>query len=219
MSNPRPYRSPLRQKQAGATRTQILEALIDMVNEVGASDLNIKDLAKRAGVSERTVYRHFADRRALVDGLFDHIDERADWPDLGTIEHVDQLPAILTRSYLSYDDHERETRALVLMNLDPGRTASVSQAHVAQSRELVARSFPDLAQEEAAGIGAMLNLLGSSRTWLRLLDGHGMSGRESARFVGWAVELIVAELRAGHPVPPAAVAAAPFTGDDRADGR
>ena len=74
----RSYHSPLREQQTRATRIQILEALIDLINDRGAHDLSIKDLAGRAGVSERTVYRHFADRRALLDGLVEHIGQTLD---------------------------------------------------------------------------------------------------------------------------------------------
>ena len=201
MSDQRPYKSPLREQQTLATHRQILEALIDTVNDVGAQDLNIRELASRACVSERTVYRHFADRTALIDGLFEHVDKHADWTSPADLNDVRDFRAAVEKGFLTYDEYERETRALVLMNLDPARTATRSREHVAMIRELVEMSFPSLSDTDAAGVSAVFNLLVSSRTWLRMLDGHGLNGVESSRFLGWVIDLIVAELEAGNTIP------------------
>ena len=201
VSDQRPYNSPLREQQALRTKEQICESLIDLISELGANDLNIKDLAQRAGVSERTVYRHFPDRSALIDGLFDHIDSHADWSDTDDIAGVGALRGAVEHNFGVYDSFERETRALVLMNLDPGRTAAASRRHVADIRSLVADRFPDLSNEDTTGVGALLNLLVSSRTWLRLLDAHGIAGAQSARYISWVVDLIISDLESGATIP------------------
>ena len=194
----RAYHSPLREQQARGTRAQILDALVDLINDVGAHDLNVKELARRAGVAERTVYRHFADRAALLDGLVEYLDETADWLGPGDIRTVDDVAPTLAKCFQVYDDFVRETRALVLMNLDPARTATRTRRHVEQIDELVATLFADLDDADRAGIAALFGLLLSSRTWLRMLDGNGLPGTESARYLGWLADLMIEAVESGR---------------------
>lgn len=201
MSEQRTYNSPLREEQARRTREQILDALVELISDVGAEELNIKDLATRAGVSERTVYRHFPDRQALRDGLFDSLDERTNWPDTKSVHSMAEIVPIAASSFRIYDANERSVRALVLMNLDPARTATESRRHVTDMHEIVTDEYPHLSEDEIAGVSAMVNLLVSSRTWLRFRDAHDLPGGESARFTTWALDLIRRELDAGHQVP------------------
>ena len=51
---------------AAAQREQILEAAVLVVGEGGIHHLTLRDVARRAGVSRRTVRLHFADRNQLV---------------------------------------------------------------------------------------------------------------------------------------------------------
>lgn len=197
-SSPRSYNSPLREQQAQATRDQILEGLIDLLNEAGPFEWNIRELAKRAGVAERTVYRHFPDRQALVDGLFSYIDARADWAGPHEVDRPTEFTRVIGRSWRAYGEFERETRAMVLMNLDPARTAQRSQRHVSDIQAIIQRGYPDLTEEQVVGVAAIFNLLASSRTWLRLLDGHGIASDDAFRFVSWACDVLVADLEAGH---------------------
>src|SRR5215472_1572236 len=59
----------LRARQTELTRDLILEALVDLVVERPLADFSLQDVADRAGVSLRTVYRHFASREALLEAL------------------------------------------------------------------------------------------------------------------------------------------------------
>lgn len=201
VSEQRSYKSPLREQQAKATREQILIALVDLVTDHGPHDLNIKDLATRANVSERTVYRHFPDRSALLDGLFDYLDEHADWMSPSDIHGPADLSRAVTEGWPKYDLAERETRALVLMNFDPARTATRSQQHVELFRGLIADGFPALDDRDVAGVAALYGLLASSRSWLRMLDGYGLSGTESSHYVGWLIDLMARELESGAEIP------------------
>src|SRR3954466_3603430 len=58
-SGARQYRSPLRGEQQQQTRERILEAAIALIAEDGLAELTVPGVAERAGVSLRTVYRHF----------------------------------------------------------------------------------------------------------------------------------------------------------------
>jgi AcrR family transcriptional regulator len=181
----RRYRSPLRDEQARRTRAQILDALIELVDAEGA-DVSINDLAERAGVATATVYRYFPNRPALLDGLADHLtDPDQDAPFDAALRSPHDLVAAIPAAFEGFDRSEAETRAFVLLNLDPARTATASRNHLRLITQGVRDAFPDHDQNDATADAGLLHLLGSSRTWLRLRDevglGPGQAGRAAQR--------------------------------------
>lgn len=57
-------------KRGDATRQQLLDAAAAVFVERGYAGATTKEIAGRAGVSEGTIYRHFADKRELFGAVF-----------------------------------------------------------------------------------------------------------------------------------------------------
>lgn len=72
MAGKRTYNSSLRAQQAEETRERILEAAVKLLGE-GAHRLTVPNVAREAGVAVPTVYRHFASKEDLEDGVADHV--------------------------------------------------------------------------------------------------------------------------------------------------
>ena len=76
----RRYDSPVRRQQVAETRERILGAASALVHGFPTWDwraLTFRAVAERAGVSERTVYRHFATERELRDAVMRRLEEEA----------------------------------------------------------------------------------------------------------------------------------------------
>lgn len=50
-------------------RDAIIEATLALIADSGLSNLTTKEIAERAGASEASIYYHFADKAALVEGV------------------------------------------------------------------------------------------------------------------------------------------------------
>ena len=72
----RSYTSPLRAEQAAATRDRVVDAAIDLLQEADPGAFGMQDVADRAGVALRTVYRAFPTKDDLLVGVLDAIKER-----------------------------------------------------------------------------------------------------------------------------------------------
>ena len=63
----------------GNLRVALLARAVEVVDERGAADLSLRELARDVGVSHAAPRRHFADRQALLDALavegFDRLGE------------------------------------------------------------------------------------------------------------------------------------------------
>ena len=59
----------LRAEQAELTRKRILDAAVEELSIGGMVSFSTAGVAKRAGISERTIYRHYPDRESLLAGL------------------------------------------------------------------------------------------------------------------------------------------------------
>jgi glycosyltransferase involved in cell wall biosynthesis len=71
MSNTPPGYSPtLRDRQKAATRDEILRAVGRKLEVASLEDLSFAEIAQEAGVGERTVYRHFPTREALLGAFW-----------------------------------------------------------------------------------------------------------------------------------------------------
>ncbi len=73
---PRGYRSKLREQQAEETRSRILDATARVMAR-GLASASVPAIAREAGVSVPTVYRHFGTKTDLFAALYPHMVYRA----------------------------------------------------------------------------------------------------------------------------------------------
>jgi TetR/AcrR family transcriptional regulator len=74
----------------GERRLQILQTLAAMLEQPGAERVTTASLAAKIGVSEAALYRHFASKAQMFEGLIDFVDQSV----IGLIRQVtDREPA------------------------------------------------------------------------------------------------------------------------------
>jgi AcrR family transcriptional regulator len=185
----RSYSSPLRDRQAAATRSVILEALGAELADGSVEDFSVARLARRAGVSERTVYRHFPTRETLLDGLSEWYNERvADFPDDVA---VDEIAPTIAQVFADFDAHESLARGVLA---SPGGREMRQHARAARLARLDAALAPVLKSadpERAAAARALNFALCSAQTWQSMRDEGGLDGATAGRAVARAIELIL----------------------------
>jgi AcrR family transcriptional regulator len=185
----RSYSSPLRDRQAAATRSVILEALGAELADGSVEDFSVARLARRAGVSERTVYRHFPTRETLLDGLSEWYNERvADFPDDVA---ADEIAPTIAQVFADFDAHESLARGVLA---SPGGREMRQHARAARLARLDAALAPVLKSadpERAAAARALIFALCSAQTWQSMRDEGGLDGATAGRAVARAIELIL----------------------------
>jgi AcrR family transcriptional regulator len=194
----RPYSSPLRDSQAQRTRDLILDALTSLLADLPAEEISTREIAERAGVSQATVYRHYPDRQALLEGLADRIDTAARADGSGPPRSLDELWARVVDDFARPEANAVEATAEALLNADPRRLSRASRARTDELRQLVATSLPDYDARDHLRITALLRSLYSVQTWLRMREEFGIPGAESGPVVGWAMKTLVDAIRAGQ---------------------
>jgi TetR/AcrR family transcriptional regulator len=82
---------PVRKRpKPGERRLQILQTLAAMLEQPGAERVTTAGLAAKIGVSEAALYRHFASKAQMFEGLIDFVDQSV----MGLIRQVtDREPA------------------------------------------------------------------------------------------------------------------------------
>ncbi len=73
VSDPAP--ASRKRPKPGERRTQILQALATMLEQPGADRITTAALAARLDVSEAALYRHFASKAQMFEGLIDFIEQ------------------------------------------------------------------------------------------------------------------------------------------------
>ena len=199
---PRPYHSPLREEQARRTRDLILDALIELLADRRADDITTREIAARAGVPPPTVYRHFPDRTALLEGITARGNELLDESAGGyAVGSIDEIGPRIEWLFATSDRHAVLMRAEALLNADPRRYVADTQRHSQEMLDVVAGAFPDLDEHQHAQVAGLLRCLGSSQSWLRMREEFGVPGVEAGRLVRWAVDTLIQAVRAGD-LPP-----------------
>ena len=196
----RPYSSPLRDTQAQRTRDLILDALTELLSERPAHEITTRAIAERAGVSQPTVYRHFPDRQALLEGLSDRITEiaAATGAALDRATTLDDLVATGAVGNALADEHAVLATAEALLNADPRRLSRASRARSDALRRMVADELPDYDERDQVRITALFRCIYSVQNWLRMREEFGIPGTESGPVLAWAFETLLKEIRAGN---------------------
>ena len=181
LANPetRPYRGGLRAEQAAITRDRILDATI-RVMAGGLADLTVPAVARMAGVSVPTVYRHFATKRDLLAALQPHLQQRAGIDALELPTSIDGLRGTLVSLLGGMDSLDDEMRAA---HASPA-AEEVRRVHAPKRFELARRVVdpiaPELSEDDRDGIARLLVILTASPALRMWRDDFGASVEQIA---------------------------------------
>lgn len=194
-SGSRSYSSPLRVEQAAATRDRILDATVELLQGADPAAFGMQEVADRAGVSVRTVYRAYPTKDDLLDGVLANIRERFDRiagePPTTRKEFDASIPGAVRAVY------ELEPLYRALFATAAGR--EVHQSGAAARRPSFQTAFAveleRLPDDQVRMILSLLHLITSSRSVLWLKDYAGLDVDETTAALGWAVAAFASAAR------------------------
>ncbi len=105
----------LSDRHAGLTRREILDAAAALLEADPPGPLTVRSIAARAGIAERTVFRHFASRDALLDAVADDVRTRQALPPPPA--SLDELLDAPRRLYRRFEATRRLTRGAIRTEL------------------------------------------------------------------------------------------------------
>lgn len=109
----RRYRQRKRAKDQEETRERIVEATISLHQEIGGPATTISAIAERAEVERATVYRHFPDERALLEGCTGHYLAQNPPPDPARWAAIDDGMARLRTALEEIYAYHRQTEVMM----------------------------------------------------------------------------------------------------------
>ena len=187
----RTYRSELRAEQAEETRGRILDAA-GRVMATGVARLSVPAVAREAGVSVPTVYRHFGTKADLLAELFPHAARRAGLdriPDPATVGDVRSAVRAVFERLDALDDVSRAAFASPIA--DQVRHTTMP-SRFQRIRRLGESVEPPLTKADLDRITRILVILISSsslRTWR---DHLGSSAEQAADDIDWILRAAIA---------------------------
>jgi len=195
----RRYDNSARAEKAGQTRERIIAAGSELVHAFDSwnwRDLTFRSVAERAGVGERTVYRHFPTERHLHDAVMQRLESEAgiSYEDVD----LDNLGAVTARVFASLQ------RFAVRESVDTPRDPTFVGVDARRREALlraVATSAPNWTEDEQRVTAALLDVLWNLPSYERLVGVWGVDGSTATEAVNWVMSKVIEAVEEGGPPP------------------
>jgi AcrR family transcriptional regulator len=182
----RSYDSTLRRQRAAETRERIIAAGSDLLHGSSVRDwhgLTIRAVAEKAGVNERTVYRHFVNEQGLRDAVMHGFEKEAGIDLRGMqLEDVADVTARIFAHVSSYPADPRQA-------LDPTLLDAKQRQHEALLAAVAARA-ETWSRQDRTLVAAALDVLWSVASYERMVVDWQIDPGEATRGIGWVIGLI-----------------------------
>jgi AcrR family transcriptional regulator len=181
----------LRAEQAEETQVRILEATLRVMAR-GISSVSIPAVAREAGVSVPTVYRHFGTKQDLLAAVYLHVVRRTAPGELVPLRTLDELREGVRAVFQGLDSADDLARAAMASPAAAEARRMGMPARLEIYRRMADAIAPKLAQGDRDRIARVLTILISSSA-LRLWRDHlGSSVEEAADDIDWVIRAAVA---------------------------
>jgi len=178
-----------------ARRAKIIEAVIDLIADVGADAVQMRDVAQRSGVALATVYRYFSSKEHLLAAALEDWQKRLTRRVLAAAGPAEQgpLPGILDYLQRAQRAFHRNPKMTALMlqamtSTDPEAKAAID--HMGRTNvEMFDRLLEGVATEQMSDVGFGLNAALTSALTAVLTGALTLD--ESLRRVEWVARTLI----------------------------
>lgn len=185
----------LRAAQLADTRERIARATVEVISREGAAALSFPSVAEQAGVSLRTVYRHFPNKDALVlaavqsgASLTQQIFPR---PAASVTQMRDLLPIL-------WEKLEQQRDLVAVQHASPAGV-EIRGVRLRERRDQVieslARDYPEIPAEDLRPLAELITVMIGSTLLFDLVDHLGLEVTHAAGLAAYAIEAVTDRAR------------------------
>jgi AcrR family transcriptional regulator len=188
----RRYDNRARRQKAAQTRERIVDAGRELVHGFDSwnwHDLTFRSVAERAGVGERTVYRHFPTERHLHDAVMQRLEADAgiSYEDVD----LDNLTEVTARVFASLQRFS--VRGSVAAPDDPTFVGVDTRRRDALAR-IVDAAAPDWNDAQRRATAGLLDVLWNLPSYERLVGVWDVDGADATAAIGWLMDKVIAAI-------------------------
>ncbi len=189
MSTPR---SSLAARHADLTQALILDSAIELLETASVTELSVRAVARKADISERTVFRYFARRDELLDAVASEMTRRLDAPP--SPETIAELVAYPAAMFARFEASSTLTRAALHSELYHRIRSSDALGRGAAILRLVKQAAPERSEREHRLAAANIHYHVVASTWRYYRDYFGFSQDETVECARLAIVQALAGL-------------------------
>ncbi len=158
----------------------------------GLAFVSIPAVAREAGVSVPTVYRHFGTKRGLLEAVYPHVVRRAGLEELPAPRSMDELRGLL-RAHFELTDSLGDLARVAMASPAADEVRRLNMPHrLAMFRRVADSIVPTPSQADRDRIARLLVILTASSALRLWRDQLGSSVEEAADDVDWVIRAVIA---------------------------
>jgi AcrR family transcriptional regulator len=150
-------------KKSALTKNQLLQAAIELADSTDVAALSYKKVAEQAGVSERTMFRHFSHRDAFLDALAMVLHQQLALPAIP--DSAQDLSAYSRQLYQQLDKQPRKVEVLLSADLLPRILQTSSKDRLEELHSLLQHAYPHCPDDLITKTAANLRYVLSASSW------------------------------------------------------
>ena len=191
----RRYDSTLRRERAAQTRQRIVDAGADLVHSFASWDwreLTIRAVADRAGVHERTVYRHFPTEQHLRTVVLARLEQEAGIDPYGvTLDAMGEHVRTLFQYLSTLSSSAAPPVDSALEDEDRRRKEGLVAA--------VGAAAPGWSDDDRTMTAALIDVLAGLPSYRRFVSGWRLSPEQATLATSWLLGLLAREVHGDRP--------------------
>lgn len=183
----------LRERQADELRAALRGAFVRLVLERGGSGFSLHDVAAAAGVSDRTLYRHYPSREALVEAVASEETAELERERRGDATQPEAAlfsdDEWVADTFELFEQHGDLMRALRMLRASGEENpASAERTRLVRERLRSSGIHSDALDQ----LTALLRLITGGDAWARMAEPDlALEAREAGYAAHWAAQVLV----------------------------
>ena len=191
----REYSSASRDRAKSDTRAAIMEAVVNVILKEGVHAFTMQNVADKAGVSHRTVYRHFPSREQLLEGLSQAVHESAMGSGMSVPTNVAEMRTHVGPLFEQFSRMQDAMRASVIAAVALGYQTAMQRRSSSAFVDMLVAAHPRLPREELVEAAAVLRTIVSRYGWYVMRIDLELKPAQTSRAVTWAVGALLDDLK------------------------
>ena len=189
IKKPRKYNNSARAEKSNSNRQKIIENYVALLVEKHGEELSLEELAERAELSTRTLFRFFGDKKSLTRELETYLETYVTRVSgnlqMMTVEDFAEF------SFKVFDEYERLILAYLYTNFGQQSRVLFRRKFNALVMEKIKTRIPqNLTKEQQSRVHLVITLI-NANIWSDLRSVYGETGSEMGKSMKWATSVLL----------------------------